>query len=89
MTGTELLPLIVQIILSGLSGAVFVVAALWRILGRLFQVLTDVKTEQAMQGVRLSQIENRIDGNGDSIPSRCKGHSQALKDLERRVGVFE
>ncbi len=59
------------------------------ILGGLWGKLTRIEKTQAVQKVQITQIKERLDGNGDSVPSRCKGHSQKLKDLERRVGVVE
>jgi hypothetical protein len=38
---------------------------------------------------KVRQIERRLNGNGDSVPGRCKVHEEKLDSLERRVTAGE
>ncbi len=38
---------------------------------------------------KVSQLEQRLNGNGSSVPSRCAVHDQKLDDHERRLQAFE
>ena len=34
---------------------------------------------------KVRQIERRLDGNGNSVPGRCKVHEERLDNLERHI----
>lgn len=56
------------------------------------QIAIQVGSVAAVGGVlfeKVRQLERRIDGNGDSIPGRCKVHSTRLDDNERRLAALE
>jgi len=38
---------------------------------------------------KVRQLEKRLDGNGDSVPGRCKVHAERLSEHDRRLGVVE
>jgi hypothetical protein len=38
---------------------------------------------------KVRQLERRLNGNGDSVPGRCKVHEAKLDNLERRVTAVE
>ncbi len=38
---------------------------------------------------KVRQIERRLNGNGDSVPGRCKVHAERLDGLNTRMAVIE
>ena len=56
------------------------------------QIAIQVGSVAAVGGMiweKVRQLERRLDGNGDSVPGRCKVHEEKLENLDRRVTAIE
>lgn len=38
---------------------------------------------------KIRQIERRLDGNGNSVPGRCRVHGERLDSYDRRLTAIE
>ena len=71
-----------------MDGTAILIAAV-QMLGTAFCVLVPGAVMYGRLTERVKQIEQRLDGNGVSLPGRCYVHSTKMDDIERRLGHLE
>ena len=52
---------------------------------RLYEIMDEVRREQAQQNERLARIETKLDGNAE----RCLGRGARMEEIDKKVDALE